>query len=292
MSEPRRGAVSLACVHAEIRLEGGRGPYEAPGELSRASCRGMAAMMNNALALLASRDGSKHPVPVVETFTERPAAGVYALRFELLDGRHPVKRALWPVKESLRQTYASWLRWATELMAVTFEVVPPVVHAKTLRVSATPDEDGYTTVVLDERVAYRLPAFLVDLLDVLPHHTAATYDLLSFLRDPNITRIIVIREPLEPIHRHETVLTLNAEFHRRIKDATYQSLAAKTVLDSAPLRDVVTRYPRRERLHPGLPGVESVRILHVPEAEQLPDSHGSADRAPRDQDDTGAGERP
>lgn len=255
MSQPRRGEALIAHVDVEVRLEGTDGPFVAPDAVLKATHRGMLSMLNHSVALMAQDQNMGDRLPQIAVNYQSPVPGTYTIQLVAMDPRPALWRLLLPVPEAKRQAAHTWLRWAAEMLSVTIQSVPHIVVAKSIRVSSRADDDGFCTMVIDERRTFRVPVFVFKLFSSVPEVAAACRQMLTSMLLPDLKTIVVVRDPTCPTRRHEIVLDLTEDFHRQVRSSDFEVLLAKAIFDDAPLRELMTSAQRRQVFGTGISGM-------------------------------------
>ncbi|KAA9393129.1 hypothetical protein FCK90_13845 [Kocuria coralli] len=255
MSLPRRGEALITHVDVEVRLEGKNGPFVPSEAVLQATRRGMLSMLNHSVSLMVQDQDMGDRLPQIAVNYQSPVPGTYTIQLVAMDPRSAVWRFLLPVPEAKRQAAHMWLRKGAEMLAATIQSVPPLVVAKSIRVSSKGDDDGFCTVVIDERRTFRIPVLVFTLFFSVPEVAAASRQMLTSFLLPDLKTIVVVRDPTCPNRRHEIVLDLTEEFHQQVKSSDFEVLLAKAIFDDAPLRELMTSTQRRQVFGTGISGM-------------------------------------
>lgn len=255
MSQPRRGEALLARVDAEVRLEGADGPVTPEDAVLERTRHGMLGLMNRSLARLAKGDGLEDHLPELRISYRSTTPGTYMIDMDLMDPRPPLTRAIAPVPAAKRDQMARWVRWGAEMVSVTVQILPLILVATKVRMSSEPDADGFSTMVIDDRLTVRVPRFISNLFDGTPEGAANQRALLATLYDPELRSLVLVKDPSDPARRMETVVDLPDGFHRILTSADFHSIDAMIEMDDVPLREMLTRSTRRQSFGTGIAGM-------------------------------------
>lgn len=251
---PHQGAV-LARVYGDVRLEAQGGPFIAPQEILSLTRGGMLKLLQRSSVLVAQERGYTSTLPRFDLQYTCTDPGTFRLELRALDPRPGWLRLLAPVPQRYRSELRRMLRWVSEMLCVTVQLVPPVVLADDIRVSASADNDGFGTLILNNRRTYRVPVLMSKVFDGDPELAQAAGEMMSCLMIPELTSIVIVRDPLEPELRHEMVIPLTDEFHERVMSEDFHSLMAKVEYQESPLSPVLTRHERRQVFDTGISGL-------------------------------------
>lgn len=256
MVQARLNDARLAEVIGEVRVESASGPYTVDAQTLRSAQAGLEALLNSAMRLLAAEGGYRDVMPAIKVSHCIPRPGTYLLVLTAVDRRPWAIRLVAAAPAPKRMQIRNMLRWASEMLSVTVQVVPPITLADHARASSSPDADGFGTMILDDRRTYRVPTFMLRLFQRHPELIDDVTALIGPLRLPDLSSVVIVRDPDDPMHRQEHVIALSDEFHRRVLEADYASLLAKVEFEEAPLREVTTRNQRRQVFGTGIAGLD------------------------------------
>lgn len=253
---PSRSGAILAQVYGDVRLEAENGPFVPSQQVVDITQAGVVKLMQRSSSLIARDRGYTGVLPEFDLQYTNMAPGAFRLELSAYDPRPRWVQLLSPVPSRYRDELRRMLRWLSELLSMTVQLVPPIALADDIRVSASADSDGFGTLVLNNRRTYRVPVVMAKMFDGAPEMVDAVRNMLTALMIPELRSVVIVRDPLDPEVRQEVIVPLTEEFHARIIHEDFFSLFAKVDFEESPLSSVLTKRERRQSFDTGISGLE------------------------------------
>ncbi|NKE09784.1 MULTISPECIES: hypothetical protein [Kocuria] len=250
------GGSILAQVLGEVRLESETDGFDPPGHVLEATYGGMLQVLRHVSYSVARSHGYPKELPDFQLHYSQQQPGHYLVDLRVVDQRPAWVRMVNPKSAACRERYRVLLRWVAELMSTTVQLVPPITMAEDIKISAAGDQEGFGTLMLDNRRTYRVPLVMMGIFENNPALVDALTGMMSVLLLPEVKALVIVRDPLESKQRDEVVIPLSETFHRKIIHETYHSLAGKVQAQDAPLSSVLTRHERRQDFPTGISGLD------------------------------------
>lgn len=256
--EPQRGQGGsiLAQVLGEVRLESQADGFDVPPEVLAATHNGTLTVLRHISMAVAQSMGYTVESTDIQLHYSQLEPGSYQVDLRVVDLRPAWVQVLNPKSPACRERYRKLLRWVSELMSTVIELVPPITMAHDVKISASGDQEGFGTLMLDNRRTYRVPLVMMGIFENDSTLVEALTGMVSSMLLPEVKSLVIVRDPLDLKRRDEVVIPLSDAFHRKIIHETYHSLAGKVTVQDAPLSSVLTRHERRQDYPTGISGLE------------------------------------